>query len=193
MNIIETLNYAIDQHQKTNAMDKSGTTPYSWHLLRVMLRLHDVSDNCKKVALLHDVLEDTPVTYDQLKEQFGQDIADSVKWCSKNYYKDLSFTQWMTKIANEAPPLVIICKLSDIADNLSYERMRGLIPNKSTKVFHSTPLTLQKRIDNVTRKKMKLSGEMGVYDRYYKAWNILLENSLNHKYLSQVDTGDFIS
>ena len=194
MNIFETLDYVKSMHGQTNALDKTGQTPYYWHLLRVMLRIDTADENCQKVALLHDVLEDTPATHEELVKLFGNQVADEVKWCSKNYFKDLSFIEWMKKISNEAPDNVILAKLADISDNLSYERMRGLMPYLGDVSIpkKQEPLTLQKRIDISTRKKMKLRGEMGVYDRYYKAWNIIMENPKNQKFLEFIQTGDFI-
>lgn len=193
MNIFETLDYVKSMHGKTNALDKTGQAPYYWHLLRVMLRIDTLDENCQKVALLHDVLEDTPATHEELVKLFGNQVADDVKWCSKNYFKDLSFVDWMKKISNEAPDNVILAKLADISDNLSYERMRGLMPSpEDIPVRKKEPLTLQKRIDISTRKKMKLRGEMGVYDRYYKAWNIIMENPKNQKFLEFIQTGDFV-
>ena len=62
-----------------------------------MLRINTIDENCQKLALLHDVLEDTPATYEDLVKKFGTQVADEVKWCSKNYFKDLSFIEWMKK------------------------------------------------------------------------------------------------
>lgn len=37
----------------------------------------------EKVALLHDVLEDTSVTYDELVKEFGKEVADRVRILTK--------------------------------------------------------------------------------------------------------------
>lgn len=191
--IEETIIFAKNAHSKTNALDKTGKIPYYWHLLRVMLRLKNVSMECQQVCLLHDVLEDTAITYEELKENFGQNIADKVKWCSKNYFPTLSFNDWMSKIAHEAPEDVILVKLADISDNLSFERMKGLMPSKQESFLKNKPETIQERIKRTTNKRMKLRGEMGVYDRYYKGWNLILENKKNLDFLPQVFTEDFVN
>lgn len=37
----------------------------------------------EKIALLHDVLEDTSVTYDELVSEFGEEVADRVRILTK--------------------------------------------------------------------------------------------------------------
>ena len=196
MNILETLEYAQKMHGMTNALDKTGTTPYYWHLLRVMLRIKDPTEDQMKIAILHDVLEDTPATEADLRKLFGNHVTDNVIWCSKNFFQELSFKQWMTKIGLEAPEDAIIAKLADISDNLGFERMRGLMPVSKPHSFSYLPrinANVQQRVDSITRKKMKLRGEMGVFDRYYIGWNLIMENPKNHALIEKVETTDFIN
>ena len=60
--------------------------PYSFHLTKAaMLCAHFLSleglrnDNLMAACFLHDVLEDTNTTYDEILKIFGQDIADMVE------------------------------------------------------------------------------------------------------------------
>ena len=194
MNIIETLEYAQEMHKMTNALDKTGKTPYYWHLLRVMLRIKEPTEDQMKIAILHDILEDTPATESSLRALFGDYVTSNVIWCSKNFFKELSFKQWMSKIGLEAPEDAVIIKLADISDNLGFERMSGLMP--ISKPYSYVPIintNVQQRIDSITRKKMKLRGEMGVFDRYYTGWNLIMENSKNHALIEKVETTDFIN
>ena len=190
----DTLELVKNAHGKTNAVDKGGETPYYWHLLRVMLRLGDCDENTKHIALLHDIIEDTDITLSALKDLgYNDKVVDGVKWCSRNMFPELTFSQWMQKIGNEAPQEAILVKIADIADNLGYERMNGLRGKKTgitkPKKIHQYPL--QARIDKVTRQTMRLSGEMGVFDRYYKGWNHLFENVTNLPLVKQVWLDDF--
>jgi (p)ppGpp synthase/HD superfamily hydrolase len=54
--------------------------PYVSHLIAVALILHDYTDNedVLVAGLLHDTLEDTDYTYDELKEDFGGVVAEIV-------------------------------------------------------------------------------------------------------------------
>lgn len=196
MNILETLEYAKKMHAMTNEFDKTKTIPYYWHLLRVMLRVKEPTEDQQKIAILHDVLEDTPATEKELRHLFGNHVTDNVIWCSKNFFKELSFKQWMKKIGLEAPEDAILVKLADISDNLGFERMRGLMPNNDG---FKRPLKIkidndvQKKINKSVNKKMRLSGEMGAFDRYYIGWNLIMENSKNLELIKQIETTDFIN
>ena len=69
--------------------------PYVSHPRNVALILTDLEmDPASVIAgLLHDVLEDTSVTQEQLKEQFGEEIASLVQGVTKLGEIDLATTQ----------------------------------------------------------------------------------------------------
>ena len=58
---------------------------YVCHPISVALILSDkkLDAECVKAALLHDILEDTDVSYAELAEQFGEDVAHLVEGVSK--------------------------------------------------------------------------------------------------------------
>ena len=60
------------------AMVRKGTTiPYLAHLFSVckLLAERDCSEELLAAALLHDVVEDAPVTLDQIEQIFGSNVA----------------------------------------------------------------------------------------------------------------------
>ncbi|MCX7745257.1 MAG: HD domain-containing protein, partial [Flavobacteriales bacterium] len=63
---------------------KSGE-PYVVHPIEVAIILAELQlDKATVVAgLLHDVLEDTDTTYDEIKKSFGKEIADIVEGVTK--------------------------------------------------------------------------------------------------------------
>ncbi|MDX1920086.1 MAG: HD domain-containing protein [Candidatus Caenarcaniphilales bacterium] len=64
---------------------KGSNVPYVSHLFAVALILQEAGA-CKEqiiAGILHDTLEDTDYTYEELKEEFGTTIADYVKFCSE--------------------------------------------------------------------------------------------------------------
>ena len=61
-------------------VDKVGE-PYIFHPLRVMMTVQGVQ--CRTIAILHDVIEDTDVTELQLREEFPDHIVDSIIAMSK--------------------------------------------------------------------------------------------------------------
>ena len=83
--------YVFSMQAHGDQMRHSGD-PYYAHPIEVagiLASLHlDVASIC--TALLHDVLEDTPTTYDELAEMFGSEIADLVQGVTKLGQVELS-------------------------------------------------------------------------------------------------------
>jgi len=71
---------------------KDGKTPYIFHPVQAALFLsHDGAPDAEvSAALLHDVVEDTPITAAELKREFGSDISEMVLACSE----DKSIRDW---------------------------------------------------------------------------------------------------
>ena len=114
------LNTRAHRHQ----LRKDDKTPYSAHPARVALTCACLFGNTDETvitaALLHDVIEDTTIDYDDLLEQFGADIADIVTALSKDprliepqretaYDEQLTAGPWQARLI----------KLADVYDNLS--------------------------------------------------------------------------
>ncbi|WP_198929024.1 HD domain-containing protein [Rhizobium sp. AC27/96] len=101
-------------------VDKSGA-PYILHPLRVMMSVEGETD--KIVAVLHDVLEDTELTADDLRaHKFSSEIREAVQALTRQTGED-----YFDFIARIIPnPIARRVKLADIADNLSPARSSGL-------------------------------------------------------------------
>ncbi len=119
--LLRAISFAAREHKKQ--VRKDNETPYVAHVYRVAFtlgHLFEVRDPAILVtAVLHDTIEDTEVDYDDIAEEFGQEIATWVAMLSKD--KRLEFHQreraYEEVLAN-APWQVQICKLADIYDNL---------------------------------------------------------------------------
>ncbi len=75
-------NFASDGHM--NQKRASGE-PYITHPLQVALYLSDLSMDLETIiaAILHDLIEDTDITYKNIKKEFGSDVADIVDGVTK--------------------------------------------------------------------------------------------------------------
>ncbi len=75
-------NFASDGHK--NQKRASGE-PYITHPLQVALYLSDLSMDLETIiaAILHDLIEDTDVTYKNIKKEFGSDVANIVDGVTK--------------------------------------------------------------------------------------------------------------
>ena len=104
-------------------MRKDGTTTYSKHLEDVVNRLKSlgvVDEELLCAGWLHDTIEDTETSFDDLYEQFGSRVAVLVSTLSK----DMSLTrkqreQVYVKQLKEASFDAKLIKLCDISANLS--------------------------------------------------------------------------
>jgi guanosine-3',5'-bis(diphosphate) 3'-pyrophosphohydrolase len=79
------------------------------------------NDEAVKVALLHDVLEDTPYTPEQLaKKGFSKEVIEAVQLLTKN--KALSYADNIRNIINSGNPLAMMVKYSDNYMNYSGDK-----------------------------------------------------------------------
>lgn len=108
-------------------VDKAGK-PYYLHPRRVAAMM--VSEEDKAVAWLHDVVEDTSVTLEQLCLVFPPDITDAVDAISQR--KGESFPDYYARVKANARALRV--KLGDNADNASEERLAHLAPAEADRL-----------------------------------------------------------
>ena len=80
--LLEALAYSIDAHK--SQFRKSGE-PYVVHPVLVASIVASITGNPSMViaALLHDVVEDTPITIENIRDVFGEDVASLVEGVTK--------------------------------------------------------------------------------------------------------------
>lgn len=108
-----------------NQVDKSGV-PYIYHPIHVAEQM-DTEVECI-VALLHDVVEDTDVTFEQLKSEFPSEIIDILKLLTKT--KDIDYCEYINKVKENTVARKV--KIADIEHNLDRSRL-DIITDKDIK------------------------------------------------------------
>lgn len=98
-------------------LDKGGK-PYILHPLRLMARLSDPVGQC--VALLHDVIEDSDTTADDLRaDGFPESVVSTVEVLTKRPRE--RYEAYIDRI--RAHPLARKIKLLDLEDNINLLRL----------------------------------------------------------------------
>lgn len=114
--VLEALYFAYMAHK--NQKDKAGK-PYILHPMYVALQVDTKEE--KIVALLHDVVEDTSISIEEIENIFGKDIANAVDVLThknkENYFK------YISKIKNN--PIAVKVKLADLKNNMDLSRLKN--------------------------------------------------------------------
>lgn len=108
-----------------------GDKPYLYHLSQVennVIRVLGVTAFEERiVAVLHDVLEDTDVTFEQLENRFGWSVATSVESLSKRNGED--YYDYIARCRSDRVALLV--KKCDTMGNLMQsfieQRHKGII------------------------------------------------------------------
>jgi (p)ppGpp synthase/HD superfamily hydrolase len=110
---------ALAAQQHAGQVDKANA-PYILHPLRVMLNVPTIEH--KIVAVLHDVLEDTETSTEDLRKLgFQQQIIDAVLALTKKVGESRLQAAQRT-VQN---PIARVVKLADIADNMDLSRIQS--------------------------------------------------------------------
>ena len=117
-------------HLFDDKCDKGGL-PYSVHLLKVYLGVNDYTE--KVCALLHDTVEDTDITFDDLKELgFNDEIIDILKVLTKKKGED--YRVYIDRIINSNNTHAMNIKLADLRHNMDITRIKNPTSNDYERV-----------------------------------------------------------
>jgi guanosine-3',5'-bis(diphosphate) 3'-pyrophosphohydrolase len=152
------LRYHGEQKRPTGA-------PYAEHLLEaveVLVRGAGVTDpDVLCAAVLHDVVEDTPCTIEDVRAAFGDRVAGMVAWVTKPETADgadrrASKEAYLKGLAG-APDDAILVKLADRASNV--QTLRNLAPQKQKEYYAQT-----------VRYIMPLAAARAWWAEWYASW-----------------------
>ncbi len=110
---------AASKHE--NQVDKGGKA-YILHPLRMMMRLRTDDEELMCIAILHDVIEDTDVTFEDLYFYFNDRIIDGVKALTR--LDEESYDDFIKRCALN--PDAKLVKREDLRDNSDITRLKRL-------------------------------------------------------------------
>lgn len=110
----KAMKIAYDAHH--GQMDVNNV-PYIFHPYHIAEQMTDEITVC--IALLHDVVEDTNVTLEDLEKEFPKEVTEAVKLLTHD--KNTAYFDYVRKIKQN--PLAKAVKLADIAHNSDQTRI----------------------------------------------------------------------
>lgn len=123
----EAMRFATLRHLEVKQKVKGTKLPYVVHLSNVAMELFAAASNTPEfdldyavqVALLHDTVEDTNTTIDEIKDKFGIEIAKGVLSMTKNEKlpKEMQIPDSLTRIKKLRKEVWAV-KLADRITNL---------------------------------------------------------------------------
>lgn len=120
----KALKLCFESHKEQ--VDKSGM-PYVFHPFHLAEQMTDEATTI--VALLHDVVEDTELTFEDLEKQgFGEEIISALKLLTHN--DDTPYMDYVTKIKNNK--IATAVKLADLKHNSDLTRL-DIVDEKALK------------------------------------------------------------
>ena len=114
---IRAMNLAYHAHH--GQVDKAGV-PYIFHPLHLAETMEDEYTCC--AALLHDTVEDTDVTLEQLSAEFPAEVVDAVRLLTHDPKTD--YYDYVRAIRGN--PIAMKVKLADLAHNSDQSRCAGV-------------------------------------------------------------------
>ena len=102
--------------------DKGGQL-YLYHPMAVMKRVDQENENQKIVALLHDVVEDSSLTLDDLRTRgFSEEVVEAVDALTRRKgetYREFILRAKENKIAR-------VVKIADLQENMDLSRLKDI-------------------------------------------------------------------
>ncbi len=111
----QAMKIAFDAHK--DQTDKNGI-PYIYHPIHLAEQMNDENTVC--AALLHDVVEDTDITFDQLTAcGFPEDVMDALRLLTHD--DSVPYFDYVKEIRNN--PIAKAVKLADLKHNSDLSRL----------------------------------------------------------------------
>lgn len=111
------LSIAFKYHKEQ--VDKAGM-PYILHPISIAMRMPN--EILTTIALLHDCLEDTDISIDELQRDFPQEVIDALKLLTHD--KNVPYFDYIQKIKENENATAV--KIADLKDNSNLSRLTNI-------------------------------------------------------------------
>jgi guanosine-3',5'-bis(diphosphate) 3'-pyrophosphohydrolase len=195
--------YAMASSGHSGQKRKSGE-PYIIHPLSVAIYLSNLSMDIETVtaALLHDLIEDTDITYGDIKKSFGSDVAnivdgvtklDRIRYNTKEEAKAGAIRKMVIAMSKDIR--VLILKLADRLHNI--ETLQYLNDWKQEKIANETLYVYAPLAHRLGLQNIKHTLEDTSFEILFKKQNLEIENLITktspHRNLEIKKTTEILS
>ena len=153
-NVRNAMVLMYDKHK--GQVDKAGY-PYAFHPLHVAEQMND--ENTTIAALLHDVVEDTDTTFEDLRNYgISEEVIAALKLLTHNDKED--YYEYVRKIAYN--PIARKVKIKDLEHNMDLTRLNKIEPYdlerlSKYRACHDFLLSIEKEYDNRNTRSAEMS------------------------------------
>lgn len=140
-NLDAALAIAIQAH--AGQVDKADR-PYILHPLRLMFQMETEDEMI--TAVLHDVVEDSDMTLDELRQAgFSEEVVTAVAAVSRQ--DDETYEEFIRRLRPNA--LATKVKLADLTDNMDIRRLKTITPKDLARIekYHHAWVALTNPVD----------------------------------------------
>ncbi len=114
--IQQAMSYAEEKHagQTWTVENGKDISYFKGHLLGVyglLLGSEGVNDELLLTALLHDIMEDTSASYEEIEKMFGKNVAENVRWLTRK--KGASYYEYIDVLLEKGSDVAVLVKLAD--------------------------------------------------------------------------------
>ena len=195
--------YVMASNGHSGQKRKSGE-PYIIHPLSVAIYLSNLSMDIETVtaALLHDLIEDTDITYGDIKKSFGSDVAnivdgvtklDRIRYNTKEEAKASAIRKMVIAMSKDIR--VLILKLADRLHNI--ETLQYLNDWKQEKIANETLYVYAPLAHRLGLQNIKHTLEDTSFKILFKKQNLEIENLITktspHRNLEIKKTTEILS
>lgn len=114
------LKLMVDSHH--GQYDKGGM-PYCCHCLKVMHYTRSEDREVQMIAVMHDLIEDTDITYQELRDRgFTDRVIEGVRCMTK--VKGETAEEYFAKVASNKDSVIV--KMADLRHNSDIRRLKGV-------------------------------------------------------------------
>lgn len=112
----------IAAREHMNVRDKGGNA-YILHPMRIAMRLRTNDEELLSIAILHDVIEDSKVTFEDLKDEgFSDRVVVALRLLT--HQKGVSYDDYIENMRGNLDALLV--KREDLRDNSDITRLKGI-------------------------------------------------------------------